>query len=158
LADLGFDDRMEPAMIEIVYTSAAAEHFSEEQLIELLRKSRINNTRLGITGMLLYKNGEFMQVLEGEEDAVRSLSKRIAADPRHTNFKVLMDRPCAEREFPDWSMGFTNLDAVTAQDVPGYSRFLDSPLRSLPFTTDPTMCRRFLLLFKNRVISGVGKL
>ena len=144
-------------MIEIVYTSSAIKPFSEDQLIALLQKSRTNNAPLGITGMLLYKNGEFMQVLEGEENAVRSLSKRIAADPRHTNFKVLMDRPCTDREFPDWSMGFHNLDELAARDVPGYSTFLDSPLRSLPFSTDPVMCRRFLLLFKNRVISGVGK-
>lgn len=144
-------------MIEIVYTSSAVEPFSEDQLLGLLEKSRTNNENLGITGMLLYKDGEFMQVLEGEEDAVRSLSERIAADPRHTNFKVLMDRVCTQREFSDWSMGFTNLDAITAQDVPGYSRFLDSPLRSLPFSTHPTLCRRFLLLFKNRVINGVGK-
>jgi hypothetical protein len=126
-------------------------------LLELLEKSRKNNAKLGITGMLLYKDGEFMQVLEGEEKAVRSLSKRIAEDPRHTNFIILMDRVCTQREFPDWSMGFTNLDELTAQDVPGYSRFLDSPLRTLPFTTDPTLCRRFLLLFKNRVRRTVEK-
>jgi Sensors of blue-light using FAD len=137
-------------MIEFVYSSSSVGQFTEDQLLELLAKSRRNNKNLDITGMLLFKDGDFLQVLEGEEDRVRALSKKIAEDPRHDNFKVQLVRPCTKREFPDWSMGFQNLDELSPQDVPGYTTFLDSPLRSLPFTADPTLCRRFLLMFKNR--------
>jgi hypothetical protein len=142
-------------MIEYVYTSSAVGPFTEDDLLELLGKARKNNENLGITGMLLYKDGDFMQALEGNEDRVRELSKRIAEDPRHTNFKVLLERSCTQREFPDWSMGFQNLNDISSEEVPGYSTFLNSPLRSLPFATDPTLCRRFLLLFKNKTISVV---
>jgi hypothetical protein len=67
-----------------------------------------------------------MQVLEGDGAAVRWLSSRISRDPRHRDVKALMDGPATEREFPDWSMGFRNLDDLDPQEVPDYSTFLDS--------------------------------
>jgi Sensors of blue-light using FAD len=137
-------------MIEFVYSSRALKPFTHDELMDLLAKSRTNNESLGITGMLLYKEGEFMQVLEGDATKVSALSARIAEDPRHTDFVKIMERPCTDREFPDWSMGFQDLNEVDRADVPGYTTFLNSPLRSLPLTTDPTLCRRLLLLFKNK--------
>jgi hypothetical protein len=137
-------------MIEFVYSSRAIKPFTHDELLDLLAKARTNNESLGITGMLLYKGGEFMQVLEGDATKVYALSARIAEDPRHTDFVKIMERTCTEREFPDWSMGFQDLNDVDPADVPGYTTFLNSPLRSLPFTTDPTLCRRLLLLFKIR--------
>jgi hypothetical protein len=53
-------------MFSIVYVSSALKPFSKTDLLTLLEKSRENNTSLGISGMLLYKDGNFMQVLEGE--------------------------------------------------------------------------------------------
>jgi hypothetical protein len=59
----------------------------------------------GITGMLLYVEGGFMQVLEGEDEAVAAVYARICNDKRHWNTQVLLDRH-APRAFRDWSMGF----------------------------------------------------
>jgi Sensors of blue-light using FAD len=137
-------------MIQLVYTSSSVKPFSNEELLDLLTKSRQNNETLRITGMLLYKDGDFMQALEGEQDEVYSLSARIAKDPRHTNFVTLLDGPCSQREFPDWSMGFTNLTDLNPRDVPGYSTFLDSPLRAHVFAENPALCRKLLLLFKTK--------
>jgi len=67
----------------LVYVSSATLPFSGEDLRALLATCRENNAELGVTGMLLYKDGNFMQVLEGDEQAVRGLYARIAADPRH---------------------------------------------------------------------------
>jgi hypothetical protein len=144
----------ERPMIQFIYVSSEAKPFTNEELLELLDKSRKNNEQLGITGMLLYKNGDFMQALEGEEIKVRWLSAQIAKDPRHKNFVSLMDGPITEREFPDWSMGFRNLNELDSREVPGYSTFLDSPLRAENFAEAPSLARTFLLLFKDGAKAG----
>jgi hypothetical protein len=123
---------------------------SDDELLQLLDKSRKNNEKLGITGMLLYKDGDFMQALEGDEAQVHSLSTRIAKDPRHSRVITLLAAPCTKREFPDWSMGFRNLNEVDPREIPGYSTSLNSPLRAESFTKDPGFCRTLLLLFKAR--------
>jgi hypothetical protein len=135
-------------MIQLVYASTSVNPFTNEELLQLLEQARQNNERLGITGMLLYESGDFMQALEGEEDEVHSLCTQIARDPRHKNLVTLLDAPCAQREFPDWSMGFRNLDDADPRDIPGYSTFLDSPLRSHTFLGSAALCRKLLLLFK----------
>ena len=92
-------------MFQLVYVSSSVKPFSNEELLQLLAKARRNNEKLGISGMLLYKDGDFMQALEGDEAIVRSLSARIATDSRHKGVNTVMQGLCAEREFPDWSMG-----------------------------------------------------
>lgn len=57
--------------------------FSEGEPVSLLQQSRENNLRLGITGLLLYKDLDFTQVIEGEDSTVQKLSSRIERDPRH---------------------------------------------------------------------------
>jgi hypothetical protein len=112
-------------MLSLIYVSSAVELLSDEELLELLQESRENNARLGITGMLLYKDGNFMQVLEGEDEVVRALAAAIERDRRHKAFTVLIEEPISERQFAGWSMAFNNLDRADRMDVPGYSRFLD---------------------------------
>ena len=137
-------------MIQLVYVSSSIQPFTSSELLQLLDTSRQNNEKLGITGMLLYKDGDFMQALEGEEEPVHSLSARIAKDPRHKDIRILLEDAGTEREFPDWSMGFRNLNDLNPLDVPGYSTFLDSPLRAHAFTQNPALCRKLLLLFKTK--------
>jgi hypothetical protein len=136
-------------MFQLVYVSSSVKPFSNEELLQLLVKARQNNEKLGISGMLLYKDGDFMQALEGDEAKVRSLSAKIATDPRHKVVYTVLQGPCAEREFPDWSMGFRDLSLVDPREVPGYSTFLDSPLRAAAFKESAAACRKLLLLFKN---------
>lgn len=135
-------------MYSLVYVSAAVIPFSNVQLIELLQKSRENNEGLGITGMLLYKEGNFMQVLEGEEDSVLSLKARIAADSRHRGMAILRAGAIRHREFSDWSMGFSNLNSPDVLSIPGYSRFLSTPLTRDAFADHPAASKELLLLFK----------
>ena len=70
-------------------------------LLELLAVARRNNPRAGVTGQLLYKDGNFMQLIEGDEAAVRALFARIERDPRHGGVIVLLDHVVPEREFSD---------------------------------------------------------
>lgn len=107
-------------MLQLVYVSSATHLFSKTELLELLTKSRIKNSALGITGMLLYKEGNFMQLLEGEANAVHRLYDTIHKDPRHHNSIVLVDEPAKTPFFRDWSMGFRDLSAGLARFQPNH--------------------------------------
>jgi hypothetical protein len=132
----------------LVYVSSATTLFSRSQLLDILSASRASNIALGVTGMLLYKGGNLMQVLEGERDAVQGLYAKIARDPRHQGLMTLLDGAQDERRFGDWSMAFCDLDAADAASVPGYSEFLNTPLTSAEFTADPALSQRLLTTFK----------
>lgn len=99
-------------MIQLIYLTAAVRLMQDDELMALLRQSRTNNEAAGLTGILLYSGGNFLQVLEGEGAAVDALMARIERDPRHRNLIVLMRRPITERMFPTWSMGFRRLDGI----------------------------------------------
>lgn len=90
----------------LVYSSSAPVELADTLLTELLRGSRQRNQQRGITGLLLYQQLRFLQVLEGPEAAVRAVFRRIACDQRHYALTVLSDGPIARRLFADWSMGF----------------------------------------------------
>lgn len=132
----------------MVYVSSATELFSDAQLESLLLKSRRNNEALGITGMLLYKDGNFMQCLEGSKDLVLNLDAKIKSDPRHRGMLVLLREENAERQFNKWAMGFKKIDATTASESTGYSDFLDLPLTSATFQSNPSKSLKLLLSFK----------
>lgn len=135
-------------MYSLTYVSSAVHPFSEDELVDLLAVSRHNNARLGITGMLLYKDGNFMQVLEGEEEAVRGLYEKIGSDPRHRGEIALQKGHSEGRHFPGWEMGFRNLDSSEARSTPGYSEFLNAPLTGREFSENPSRSQRLLLTFK----------
>ncbi|MCD6059825.1 MAG: hypothetical protein K0S16_136 [Moraxellaceae bacterium] len=96
-------------MLSLVYVSHATREFGPADLDALLAQSRRNNLRAGITGMLIYRDGDFLQFLEGPEDAVRATWWRIARDPRHGGAMVLDESKVEERSFGNWSMGFRRL-------------------------------------------------
>lgn len=131
----------------LVYVSSATTLWSETELDEILTTSRRNNARLGISGMLLYKGGNVMQVLEGDETRVRALFAKIAADPRHHGLITVWDDP-EPRQFTDWTMAFRDLNRADAHATPGYSEFLNTPLTAPAFATDPGTCQRLLNTFK----------
>jgi len=93
-------------MRQLLYVSNTAQPVSVGDLDDILTASRRNNAQLGITGLLLFIDDGFLQVLEGEESAVREVYARVASDPRHGNATVMLDREVPVRAFPEWSMGF----------------------------------------------------
>jgi hypothetical protein len=105
----------------IVYISTAIVDFREAALLQLLKQSRGFNERAGITGVLMYGGGRFVQVLEGCPAAVRCLYARIAADPRHGRLEKLADGLLPRRDFAEWYMSFAPLPTgLDWQRVPGY--------------------------------------
>ncbi|HVG15941.1 MAG TPA: BLUF domain-containing protein [Chitinophagaceae bacterium] len=104
----------------LVYLSAAAPFFKEEDLKEILFKSRKNNTRAGITGLLLFHEGNFIQVLEGNKADISALYERIALDHRHKLLIKLVDEPTEKRNFPDWSMGYKAVSTDEIRKLTGF--------------------------------------
>jgi len=99
-------------MLEIIYASSATKPFRDDELGALLTRARINNTRLGVTGMLLYDSGSFLQALEGDPLVVKKLFDKIGADSRHKRIVKLSESVTKERAFKDWSMGLLSLNRL----------------------------------------------
>ena len=90
----------------LIYSSEAASGLAATELEEMLVESRIRNRAHGITGVLLFVEGAFLQILEGEKDDVDSLMERIQRDPRHHGIKVFYEEDVDERAFESWSMAY----------------------------------------------------
>lgn len=125
----------------LVYWSQATHPMTESELAELLRISRARNEQSQISGMLLYKDGCFLQVLEGEEPQVNAVVKRIEKDPRHHSIHFL-SRSEGPRQFTQWSMGFKNLSPDRAT-----TDLLDKPFDPDHFGPQPTQEQALLLCF-----------
>lgn len=107
-------------LVAIVYRSSAVGPVDEWMLGDLLIRSRSANAAADVTGMLLYRDGRFLQVLEGPTRTVHELFARIAADPRHTEVRTLLDEPVTQRRFAAWTMGFEPLSPGHTPPPPGF--------------------------------------
>lgn len=105
-------------MHHLVYTSTANVPLTEANLRGQLGHWRATNARLGVTGVLLYSEGNVLQVLEGEAEAIHSLFSNIANDVRHRSVTKLADGPVQGRAFSDWSMRFRTVESAD------YERFV----------------------------------
>ena len=114
-------------MLRLVYVSSATVPFDDADLEALLEVSRANNARNGITGVLLYHQGSFLQVLEGEPAAVRALHARIRRDPRHHGVLDVLEEHDDERTCPDWAMGYVPTRRRTDREVAGFTALLLPP-------------------------------
>lgn len=104
-------------MISVIYISRATAPLRSADLDEILRTSRHQNSHRGVTGMLVYMDGGFIQALEGEQDVVDALVTRIAADSRHRDLVVIARYPISARQFPGWSMGFRRCDGAPPKEL-----------------------------------------
>jgi len=111
----------------LVYVSLANQEMSDEHLKSMLAKARENNEKLGVTGMLLYRDGFFMQALEGEEEKIDALFKKIAQDSRHRDVTLVNKKPIKSRGFEKWTMGFNKIGSGDVEQIDGFSDFLQRP-------------------------------
>lgn len=138
---------MSPERIRrLIYVSDAIRPMSRRDLGALLSAARARNGALGITGMLLYKGGNFIQTIEGPSPGIDALLRSIRADKRHANLFVMLDETGTGREFGDWTMGYRlvrpedsaagELDELT---------FLSKELASR--IAEATLAQRFMRVF-----------
>ncbi|MCA3253123.1 MAG: BLUF domain-containing protein [Pseudomonadota bacterium] len=108
-------------LVRLLYASRAVPAVDQEELLTILRKSKANNQPLGVTGVLCFSEGIFMQVLEGGRGPVNRLYNRIAADSRHTDVELLCYQEIGERRFAGWSMGQVNMSRLNPALLLKYS-------------------------------------
>jgi hypothetical protein len=111
----------------LVYTSIANQKMSDADLIDLLQRIRKKNEARQVTGMLLYLDPFFMQVLEGEEAIVNGLFNLIKQDSRHHKVSLIYKKPIEERYFTNWTMGFSKVSYEDLKTIEGFSDFLHRP-------------------------------
>ena len=111
-------------MFSLVYSSTTDHDWSQDELLQLLTWSREWNVRHGVTGLLLYRDCVFMQLLEGDEETVRSLFARIRADRRHQDVNLMWTTETPARRFADWTMAFRELREHPVPDA-GYNGALN---------------------------------
>jgi hypothetical protein len=104
-----------------MYVSRAVPAVDQEELLAILRKSKVNNPTLGITGVLCFSEGTFLQVLEGGRSAVNRLYNRITSDSRHSQVELLRYEEIGERRFAGWSMGQVNMTRLNPALLLKYS-------------------------------------
>lgn len=138
-------------IISLIYVSTAVYLLGSEELLDILRASRINNEMGPVTGLLLYKDGNFMQVLEGPEEAVMNIFGKILRDVRHTDIIVVSKEPIMAREFSDWRMAFLNLDDETFKNESALSEFLKEDFKADEFRNIPNLAYKMLLKFKENI-------
>jgi len=139
-------------MYYMVYVSSAISLLDQQELVAILEHSRAYNSALDITGMLLYGEGTFIQVLEGDEKRVASLFEKIRKDPRHENVSIILEGYKVDREFPAWSMAFCYLTALDKNSLAGFSEFLAGPTERETWL-NPGVCQQMLIAFKNSIFN-----
>jgi len=114
-------------MLSITYLSAASSALTPEQLANLVTQARASNAELGITGILVYSAGTFVQTLEGPQPAVSALYDRIVSDARHTEVIEVWRETTLHRTFSTWTMAFKELTPEEAAAVPELHEVLQDP-------------------------------
>jgi len=107
-------------LIHVIYVSSAAPDISEHDTVKFLNEARKANRKNDVSGMMLYIGGCFLQLLEGEAAKVDIVRGTIFQDKRE--MRMVLREPIAEREFPEWTMGF---EAVAPLEA---ARLLGEPL------------------------------
>lgn len=96
----------------IVYISKFVENSDsiETVLENIVRTAKMKNRASGITGVLFYENGHFLQALEGEKSNIEATYKKIENDQRHDQIIKIIDEPIENRSFDDWSLDTFYID------------------------------------------------
>lgn len=129
--------------LQLVYVSRAVAAFTPSDLRELLEKARTNNTRIQVTGLLLYHNLSFFQILEGAQEHVLPLFTQIGKDKRHDNVLLLSKKTVEERNFGEWCMGFIDIN-TTAGKLPGFVKILEAKSSFLDLQGDVKLVARLI--------------
>lgn len=138
-------------VFQLIYSSSATQDFWPDDLFALVEKSRSKNSPREITGMLLFHEGKFLQLLEGPEPAVRDCFARIRRDPRHESVTVLMEGMSKERDFPEWTMGFERPDEAWNLP-PAWSTILENGLDTAAGNLSAT--KELLLSFQHGAVQS----
>jgi FAD-dependent sensor of blue light len=139
------------SLVQLAYVSAEVRPLTEAEIKALMTFSAERNVKAGITGLLLYKDGKFLQLIEGPELEIDALFARIRSDSRHHNVIKLFRTPIAERGFPEWSMAYSNIGAPLIRNNRAFSAYLQTSLIEPEFGGMPAKTRELLQTFRSTV-------
>lgn len=134
-------------LTQLIYTSHSVQPMSEAKLAEILVRSIANNCMNNLTGMLLYRDGTFIQLLEGQGERVDAVFRKIQSDSRHERVCLHLRTPCKEREFGNWSMGFSCINDRDLQKLKGYTPFGNGRFNIDALASNPQFCVDILKMF-----------
>ena len=112
---------------QLIYSSKSATPMQRDELEELLEHARNSNAKKGITGALVYVDGAFLQILEGELEAVKELMGRISKDFRHETVTVLKEGAIPSASFSDWEMAYVSATREQVAEWAGLSGTIAIP-------------------------------
>ena len=107
-------------LVRLLYASRAVDT-RPEAIESILHQSREHNPCCGVTGVLCYGGGIFLQALEGGRMIVSELYGHIQRDPRHKDVVLLHYQEIAERRFAGWTMGEVNVTRINASILLKYA-------------------------------------
>ena len=112
---------------QIVYTSQSNMPADKRSLLDLLHDARDFNSADNITGILIHSRNYFIQVIEGEPEAIADLVSRLFNDTRHKDIRIVSDTTIQQRLFPQWSMGCADFDDPALANFPGVNEDFSQP-------------------------------
>lgn len=115
----------EDNLIMLCYTSIASHLMTHQELLMLLKQAREQNLKRKTTGILIYMEGCFFQILEGERNSLEALYVKIASDKRHHHVIKLLESRIDKRNFAGWNMAFRNISREELAQETGLTDFLD---------------------------------
>jgi hypothetical protein len=95
----------------LIYSSEATGDMPRPELERMLAQSRARNNMRDVTGVLVFVDGIFLQILEGDQNNVAELMEKIGRDPRHRAVKVFHEEDIEKRTFGSWRMAFVSPSA-----------------------------------------------
>lgn len=107
-------------MYFLIYSSMASPEIEESDLKDIIVSAEKNNHGNEITGMLIFHDGRFFQMLEGSKEKVQAVFEKIQADPRHSAIIKLFEGETSKRHFPDWKMALKVVNADEFEKIKAY--------------------------------------
>ncbi len=113
-------------MYQLLYLSTAVNLMTNDELDSLLSEAKKNNHVNNVTGMLVYHDGCFIQILEGEKNEIKSLFNKISHDPRHKSIYLIDERDIDSRSFETWDMAFKILTKNDLVNFPSLKQMINN--------------------------------
>jgi hypothetical protein len=139
-------------MHQIIYLSSSVKYLNIEEIESILSQSRKKNLEKGITGALLYIDGDFLQVIEGPKVALLELFESIKKDKRHKGMVTIVNAKVNKRHFPKWNMGFCSFDYEELRKIKGYENIGLETLAKVNDKTSLTFINSFIKSHQNKFV------
>ena len=113
----------------VCYISNKSEHVNKKDIQEIFETTQKNNKSRNITGILLYLENSFFQVLEGDRQELVAVFNTIEMDDRHENIFVVIDKPIDKQTFKDYKSGFSIVK--NSEDLQNLNKYLNETSTSI---------------------------